>query len=468
MPPSLALLLWLIFLLGLLRFDPAKTPETSPALWVPVIWMFILGTRLPSQWLGGQVGQVAEALEEGNPLDRTIFSFLILLAIGILMSRSFNWGGFVGRNIALTTFLLFALVSFVWSDFPFVSLKRWFRDLGNYLVILVVLSDPRPTEAVRTLLRRLSYLVIPLSIVLVKYFPEIGRQYDFWTGSVTVSGATTSKNMLGVACLVSGLFFFWDTVTRWSERKERRTRRIILVNFAFLAMTLWLLNIAHSTTSQVCLVIGCLVIAAAHSKAFRRRPALLKFLLPASFCFYLILAFGFGMNGDLAGAVGKDPTLTDRTKIWGFLLNMHTNPILGTGYESFWMGPRLQRFWENAELGRINEAHNGYLEVYLNLGIIGLILLGGFLMASYRKICRRLSPFSSLASLSLAAWTILLFYSITEAGFRGGLLWVTFLMGALTVPERAEDRVHSSAVSEYVGTPERLSSFPLEATSQWR
>src|SRR5271166_1084838 len=148
MPPSLALFLWFILLVALLRFDPARTPRTSPALWVPVIWMFILGSRLPSQWLGGQVGQVAEALEEGNALDRTIFSFLILLAIGVLMSRSFNWSDFFGRNIALSTFLLFALVSFAWSDFPFVSLKRWFRDLGNYLVILVVLSDPHPLEAV--------------------------------------------------------------------------------------------------------------------------------------------------------------------------------------------------------------------------------------------------------------------------------------------------------------------------------
>ena len=266
MPPSLALFSWLILLVALLRFDPAKDPGTSFALWVPLIWMFILGTRLPSQWLGGQVGQVAEALEEGNPLDRTIFSVLILLAIGVLTSRSFKWGDFIGRNIALTTFLLFALVSVVWSDFPFVSLKRWFRDLGNYLMVLVVLSDPRPLEAVRTLLRRLCYLLIPLSIVLVKYYPEISRQYDSWTGSFSDAGPTTGKNLLGLLALISGLFFFWDTVTRWSERKDRRTRRIILVNVAFIGMTLWVLNIANSATCRVCLVLGCLVIAAAHSK----------------------------------------------------------------------------------------------------------------------------------------------------------------------------------------------------------
>src|ERR1700686_4779563 len=133
MSPSLALLLWLILLLGLLRYDPAKDPETSLALWIPLIWIFITASRLPSQWLGGSVGSAGQGFEEGNPLDRTFFSVLILLAIIILMLRLFNWGAFFSRNIPLMALLLFALVSILWSDFPFVSFKRWFRDLGNYL-----------------------------------------------------------------------------------------------------------------------------------------------------------------------------------------------------------------------------------------------------------------------------------------------------------------------------------------------
>ena len=131
----------------------------------------------------------------------------------------------------------------------------------------------------------------------------------------------------------------------------------------------------------------------------------------------MVLALGFGVNAQLAGAVGRDPTLTDRTKIWHLLLSLHTDPILGTGYESFWLGPRLVTIWRR--FGPINEAHNGYLEVYLNLGLIGLSLLIGFLIASYRTICRRLKPFSSLGSLALALWTILLLYNVSEAAFKG-------------------------------------------------
>jgi exopolysaccharide production protein ExoQ len=466
MPPSLALLLWLVLLVGLLWFDPAKGSRISPALWVPVISMFIVGSRNPSQWLGGHVGMAAQALEEGNSLDRTISSALILLAVGILISRSFNWGSFLVRNSALMAFLSFALLSVLWSDFPLVSLKRWFRDVGNYIVILVVLSDPRPLEAIRTVLRRLSYFLLPLSVVLVKYYPELGKSYDPWTGIADYSGVTTSKNMLGVVCLISGLFFFWDTMTRWPERKQRRTKRILLLNVAFIVMTLWLLNIAHSTTSSVCLLLGCLVISAAHTRVVKRRPVLLKVLVPACFILYLILSLGFDMNGAMAGAVGKDPTLTDRTKIWAFVLGMHTNPLVGTGYESFWLGPRLERFWLESGLGHINEAHNGYLEVYLNLGLIGVFLLGGFMIASYRTISRRLRPLSSLASLTLALWVIILFYSVTEVGFRAGLMWFAFLLGGMAAPERAPAPVQRVSSFDDTRVSDQLPNLSLEMTGQ--
>ena len=440
MPPSLALLLWLMLLLVLFRFDPAREAEISLALWVPVIWIFFVGSRLPSQWLGGETTRVAEATEGGNALDRIIFSLLILLALGILTSRSFEWGKFLVANVALTAVLSFALLSIVWSDFPLVALKRWFRDIGLYLVILVVLSDPRPFDAVRMLLRRLFFLLISLSFLLIKYFPEMAREFDPWTGQGYFSGATTGKNMLGVLCLVSGLFFFWDTLTRWGDRSEQRTRWIIGVNVALFAMTLWLLHTAGSATSNLCLVLGCLVVAAAHSRPVKRHPALLTVLIPVGICLYLLLQFGFGIDiiTAISEAVGRDPTLTDRTLIWSAVLSTNTNPLFGTGFESFWLGPRLPSVW--AQVGAINEAHNGYLEVYLSLGFFGLSLVVGFLIASYRTIYRRFRTSSNLGSLSLALWTILLFYNVTESAlFKASqLMWVVFLLGAIAVPARSK------------------------------
>jgi len=463
MPSSLALLLWFVSLVGVLRFDPARDSRTSLALWVPLAWMFIVATRLPSQWFGGgQIETVSQALEEGNSLDRAVFASLIVLSLAILLMRSFKWGSFVARNFFLAAFLLFALTSVMWSDFPFVAFKRWFRDLGDYLVILLVVSDPHPVEAVRTLLRRLCFLFIPLSILLVKYFPYIGKQYEFWSGNNMFVGAATSKNMLGVACLVSGIYFFWDTLSRWPNRRERGVKPSLLVNLVLFAMTLYLLNLSNSATSKVCLALGCLVVAAANVRLMKRHPGILKVSIPIGLFAYMILQFGFGINGEIAGMVGRNANLTGRTDLWQFLLSMHTNPALGTGYESFWLGPRLAAVWTRFVGSGINEAHNGYLETYINLGFIGLMLLSVFLIASYRNIGRALSAGFSLGSLSLALWTVLLFYNVTESAFRGSqLMWVVFLLGAIAVSQRAPEKARSVPAASLAP----IRTLPLQPTT---
>jgi exopolysaccharide production protein ExoQ len=442
MPPFLALLLWFVLLVALLWFDPAKDKRTSAALWIPLTWMFFLGSRLPSQWIGSQGSINAQALEEGNPFDRTVFFALILTSVAVLLARSFNWGAFIGKNIFLVAFLTFALLSVAWSDFPVVAAKRWVRDLGSYLVILVVLTDPQPLEAVRTLLRRLCYLLIPLSVLLIKYFPETARSYDIWTGVAQFVGATTSKNMLGVACLLGGIYFVWDTASRWSARKDKRTRRVLLINFALFAMLLWLLILSNSATSKVCLALGTMVVLVARSDWGKRHSTMLKVAIPSAFCLYVILAFGFDLNGQFASKVGRDPTLTDRTLIWNAVLSQHTNPLLGTGYETFWLGPRLDRVWSIA--GRVNEAHNGYLEVYLNLGYIGLALVAGMLLTGYRKIGNTVTSSLALAPFSLAVWSVMLFYNITEAAFRAGLMWMAVLLATMEVAYPANETLESS------------------------
>jgi exopolysaccharide production protein ExoQ len=437
MPPSLALSLWVVLLSGLLCFDPARKPETSKALWVPIIWLFFLGSKTPSMWLGFSSG--GNALEQGNPMDRTIFLLLTLVATAILLSRSFQWPDFVAQNSTLVFLLAFALLSVAWSDFPLATFKKWFRDTGVVMAVLVVLSDPRPLDAVRTVLRRVCYLLVPLSIMLIKYYPQLGKTFSPWGGQ-EYTGVSTSKNMLGAVCLVSGIFFFWDTITLWHQRSETRVRLVILVNIAFIGMTLWLLNLSESNTSTICLTLGSLMIAAAHSNFGRRHPSWVKALAPLSFLIYLILAVGFDMSGQLSEAVGRSSNLSDRTRIWQVLLSAPVNPALGTGYQSFWLGPRVEWVWARLNGDdNVMEAHNGYLQIYLDLGLIGLFLLCTFLIATYRKIGKRLKPLTPLGSLGLGLWTLLLFYNVTEASFEVNLLFVTFLLAGIHVTERAEE-----------------------------
>jgi exopolysaccharide production protein ExoQ len=431
MPPFIALSVCLVLLLALLRYDPARGPRAEWALWVPIIWLIIIFSRLPSQWLGTTAASAAEAMEEGNWLDRGVYLILLLVAISVLAKRSLNWGALLASNSTLTLVLLFGLLSVAWSDFPGVSLRRWIRDLGIYLIVLVVLSNPRPLAAIDFVIRRVCYILVPLSVVLVKYYPGIGVGYESWTGTPMYVGVAQGKNGLGVLCLVSGIFFFWDIMRRWSQRRNKATRRTILVDMAFLGLTLWLLNLSRSATSQLCLLIGCLVVVAMHSKSVNARPLWLKIAIPASICLYLALEFSFGITGAVTAMLGRDSKLTGRTDLWDAVLPMNPNFLLGAGYESFWLGDRLRVLWAAFWWGP-NQAHNGYLEIYLNLGLVGLLLVGAFLLTSYQRIWRPTNTVD-FASFSAAIWTIMLLHNVTEAGVFKGALWVPLLLGSVVV-----------------------------------
>src|SRR5207245_1821553 len=129
-----------------------------------------------------------------------------------------------------------------------------------------------------------------------------------------------------ILCLVCGIYFFWDTVVRWPHRKDRSQKRVILVNAVLTYLTWWLLITCNSATSSTCLIIACLVILAAHSKAIQRQPKILSVAIPVIFLTYILLFFGLGLSGAFAGAVGRT-SLSGRSEIWQIVLSQQTNPL---------------------------------------------------------------------------------------------------------------------------------------------
>ena len=66
----------------------------------------------------------------------------------------------------------------------------------------------------------------------------------------------------------------------------------------------------------------------------------------------------------------------------------------------------------------LNEAHDGYIEVYLNLGWIGLFLIVAILIGGYRRSVKAFQCDPELGGLFLAYVVVAVFYNVTEAGFR--------------------------------------------------
>ena len=92
MPPSLALAMTIVFIFYLLRRDAVLDCKPSSALWIPSVWMLILGSRSVAQWLNlGAPFQSADDLLEGSPIDRAVFLLLMLAGLVVLVRRRIVW-----------------------------------------------------------------------------------------------------------------------------------------------------------------------------------------------------------------------------------------------------------------------------------------------------------------------------------------------------------------------------------------
>ena len=207
--PTIALFLTIAFVVFLFRRDIRERPNVTGALWLPLVWMLLVFSRPISEWLAifGLPGFGASTLEEGSPLDACVYLGLVVAGLCVLQRRQASFSEMVRNNQWLTIFLLYCLVSIVWSDFPLVAFKRWIKILGHPIMALIVITEPDPSEAIKSLMKRCAYVVVPVSILFIKYYPESGRSFDEWSGTPMNNGIAVGKNMLGADCFILGFFF---------------------------------------------------------------------------------------------------------------------------------------------------------------------------------------------------------------------------------------------------------------------
>jgi O-antigen ligase len=438
MPPSVATVFFYIGILGLFYLDRHGKSRLSKALWIPAVWIFLISSRPVSMWLGitpdFKGTDATQAYVEGSPVERAVFTFLVLAALVVLVTRVGRVAYLLRKNALIIFFFVYCLVSIAWSDFPFVAFKRWTKVVGDLAMVLIILTDSDPLLAVKRLVSRISFLLFPLSILYIKYYPSIGRRLtNSWT--MEPIGVTTQKNSLGLICMMYGVLFLWMFWSVYRKRDDPSRSRRLLAYGTILAMVVYLLIQCNSTTSIVGFASTAGVMWLAMHPSRRAVPVHVLVLAVLGLS---AAALFFNPGGDLVQALGKDATLTGRTYTWGLVLGMHTNPWVGTGFESFWLGPRLAAMREVLPNFPINQAHNGYLEVYINLGWIGVFFIAGLLMTAYKRVMAHFRKDAQTASLVLGFLLCTLFNAFTENAFRIMTPSWIFLLIVIVAGSRAE------------------------------
>jgi O-antigen ligase len=444
MSPRIASSVFFLGIIALLYLDRDRRSKTTPAIWIAVIWVFLGASRMASQWLGfGGALNSPDQYLEGSPLDAALLTTLLGCGLAVLVVRRQQVLKILSANPYLLLFFVYCIVSASWSDFPVVAIKRWTKFLGNVVMVLVVLTDRDPLLATKRLFTRAGFLLIPISVLFCKYYPELGRGYNRWNWTTFYTGASTDKNGLGAICLIFGLASVWQFRDALRDKSRPGRNRSLLAHGTILALNIFLLKLANSSTSTACFLLGTVLILAT-MRTRKLKPAMVHMLVGLTVSLGLLSYIFDDVYASLIHALGRQADLTGRTDLWNDVLQFNVNPIVGTGFESFWLGRRAEFFWNRYPF-HPNQAHNGYIEVYLNLGWIGVILLGLVIIAGYANVIRAFRASIRLAPLKLCLLIVAVVYNMTEAAFKViHPVFIAFLFAVIAVPEIRTRRIASA------------------------
>ena len=346
------------------------------------------------------------------------------IAFGLIALR---WNRFVQGLLAGKWALavsVLAVVSTIWSNDPSITARRSLVLMGTTLFGVYFGSNFDLSEQIRILAKTFGIIIV-LSFYFSLVMPQYGINHDIHGGSWT--GVFTQKNLLGRAMIVA-------VVTFLSANKIVRGP----VRYAFLVGAGCLLLMSDSRTSQVVLI--AMLLLAPIYQLIRRNG--MTIVIPIS------LAFGIALvaiavialtNADsLLLVMGRNPTLTGRTEIWKAIWNAITKQmLLGYGFDGFWAGIRGKSADVILTLGWVaKHSHNGFLDIWLDLGIVGL---GAFFASYFNALWRAVHMLRGHAG-SGAYWPIhylifMLLYHLTEGPIlrQNSIYWALYVAVVVSV-----------------------------------
>jgi len=293
------------------------------------------------------------------------------------------------------------------------------------------MTDDNPLESIKVMFRRSAFVLLPLSILFITYFRHIGVIYsanglmEMWVG------VTTHKNDLGYLVMAYGIYFLWNIlINRNSEKKY--------VDVLFLIMAIFLLMgspTSSSKTSILIFILGtCILIYAYLFKSYMKyigRIILVIFIFFFFLNYSSIIFFHSSLLEKVATSSGRDITLTGRTQIWKEIFDIASSScFFGKGYRSFWIGEVTLSNDSGEQFVPIKQSHNGYIDIYLELGLLGLFIFLCLVISEYRNIRRTLMIDFEYGIMRMTFFFMILLHNLSESSFArpNHFLWFIFLL----------------------------------------
>jgi O-antigen ligase len=305
----------------------------------------------------------------------------------VLLVRSRPRVRFWKLPVPLIGFLLLATLSLAWSQYPGVTAMgaalQWATTAGALFLALAltwhefVLALDRALRAILGL-SLLFELVVSVFVrrPLLPFFTDYGGrdvpEAFYWSRNLLfeggrIQGIVGNANLLGMVALL-GLIVFGVRLAS-GEQRRRRGWAWILLAVATLALT-------QSSTVLAATVVTGIVLAIA--LVGRRLEPRGRILLLTGVAVVAVAAGGALLSSapEVLGLLGKSLDLTGRVDIWAAVTELAAQrPVLGWGWSSYW-APWVEPFTGLAVREGVEylQAHNAYLDVWFQLGIVGAAL----------------------------------------------------------------------------------------------
>lgn len=385
---------------------------------------------------------------ENNPITQGIF---LIIRIGIIF-LAIAWYKRIFRIVIKEKLLWpvvgMALVSVFWSAAPLETLRNSIVLLASTLFGIYLAARYNLNEQLRLLAWALGIGAI-LSLILAIALPSYGVMgtSDFYTSQEVAhsgvwKGIYGHKNILGQFMSLGALVFFFLTTS---------SRKYLWVKWVGFCLCVSLLLLSTAKTALIVFLVTMAVIPLYRALRWNQTFALAFFIV-------LILVSGamatlFLNNAEtILGAFGRDTTLTGRTLLWpAVLYKIWQRPWLGYGYGGFWLG------WEgeSADVWRIVRwevlhAHNGFLDLWLNIGLLGLLAFAlSFLATCLQAVSWVRRTNTAEGIWPLAYLTFLILANLGESSLmRLQSIWILYVALSLSMQNMSENLAASKTFSQ--------------------
>ena len=369
-----------------------------------------------------------------------IFNQLLLPPSAISLLRYLIWFGptiliclrhrstlqTAGRSKLLWVLVALVLLSFLWSDYlPFtLADNREVLQMTTFGLYFAARFDLK--QQLRLIALAFGIGTV-MSFIIAITLPSIGIHGEDHPGAW--KGVYGYKNNLGSMMILATLAFAFVPI-----RSSYRFWKWI-----GLGLSIALILLSTSKTSLVMIFLLFLILF--FYRKYRWRGKVTVLILDLG-----ILLLGsvgtivFAFWVDILAGLGKDPTLTGRTLMWGVtLVRLMDRPLLGYGRTAFW-APGSPYAIEAGRAVTENfvppHAHNGFIDLALDVGLIGFTLFVIIFFKTYFKSLQRAYAAVSPENFWYLAFLLFLFMNnIMESYllYKSNIYWVLFVTTVLSV-----------------------------------